>query len=1035
MKITDDMIKKSCSATIYKRGMEYWREGRVHIRKRSENLINAVVDGEELYNIQVKFDGGQIGDCFCTCPYYETMGSVCKHIVATLKQRMAELEEGEDYTDENDRLAGVMCSEYEALSAEKNPLYVKFVLYISDAGEEISYAMAIEPGASQGIMHGIENFFDSYIHGREFKIDRQNVYNPQKTYFTGAQKKIIDILAEAYELSSVKNVFYTKAAYRTEFGEKTAERIFPLLNSVDFTLVFDGMNMGNVRIENENPDIIVDIEASEREISLSVSECGIALTRSGSWFLYENIIYNTDKEWRSYYMPIYRALAGEGRTQIGFKGDNTILFAANVLPKLKGRHGVITHGLDELIVNETPLFKVYFDTENGGIYAVITVSYGNMSLRIPDGRSEERKIIVRDYDAENEILEMFSKFEFSGGSFYLGDDAAIYDFITFELPLLRIKAEVITSERFDALKNSDDITITASVGYNEKIDLLETGFETNLSAEQIRGILSAVKLKRPFYRMSDGRFIELLSNENSRIFSLLDSLDFTDEEIEAGGKQLPKYRALYLDAVQGIEHKKSFSDYIGKIKDIEPEIPEELKEILRPYQYDGVKWLKQLSALGFGGILADDMGLGKTLQVLAFIHGERPEAPVLVVAPSALLYNWLNEIERFIPDAKAVIADGTKEERAKTIKGLNGCEFVITSYPLLRRDIALYSDITFKYCFIDEAQYIKNPKTMNARSVKKIHAEHKFALTGTPIENSLTELWSVFDFVMSDYLYGMTEFRSKYENRIIKGDEEAAEDLKARIRPFILRRMKKDVLNELPERIENTMYSDLTPEQKKMYLSYLALAKDKTRTLLNEGGGGKMRILSLLMRLRQICCHPVLFDEAYDKDSGKLNMLLELVASGTESGHRILIFSQFTSMLGIIRDKLDEMGIKSFYMDGKTPAYERAETADRFNGGEREVFLISLKAGGTGLNLIGADMVIHYDPWWNPAAVDQASDRAYRIGQTKAVQIIRLAARGTIEEKILKLQEAKRSLADDIIRVNNHTFSSLSNDEILALFE
>ena len=231
------------------------------------------------------------------------------------------------------------------------------------------------------------------------------------------------------------------------------------------------------------------------------------------------------------------------------------------------------------------------------------------------------------------------------------------------------------------------------------------------------------------------------------------------------------------------------------------------------------------------------------------------------------------------------------------------------------------------------------------------------------------------------------------------------------------------------------MYSDLTPEQKKMYLSYLALAKDKTRTLLNEGGGGKMRILSLLMRLRQICCHPVLFDEAYDKDSGKLNMLLELVASGTESGHRILIFSQFTSMLGIIRDKLDEMGIKSFYMDGKTPAYERAETADRFNGGEREVFLISLKAGGTGLNLIGADMVIHYDPWWNPAAVDQASDRAYRIGQTKAVQIIRLAARGTIEEKILKLQEAKRSLADDIIRVNNHTFSSLSNDEILALFE
>ena len=266
------------------------------------------------------------------------------------------------------------------------------------------------------------------------------------------------------------------------------------------------------------------------------------------------------------------------------------------------------------------------------------------------------------------------------------------------------------------------------------------------------------------------------------------------------------------------------------------------------------------------------------------------------------------------------------------------------------------------------------------------------------------------------------------------GDKMTADSFRARIKPFMLRRMKNDVLNELPEKIENTMYAELTGEQKKMYTSYLALAKNQTLALLGEGGQGKMRILTLLMRLRQICCHPTLFDENYDKDSGKLDLLMELVTNAVESGHRILVFSQFTSMLSIIRESLKNVGIDSFYLDGKTPSYERAELSDRFNGGENNVFLISLKAGGVGLNLTGADTVIHYDPWWNPAVMEQASDRAYRIGQTKAVQVIRLAAKGTIEEKILKLQENKKNLADDIVRVNTDTFKSLSNEEILSLF-
>lgn len=1037
MKITDELIKKSCSPTIFKRGIEYHCEGRVHLRKRSDSVINAVVDGEEVYNVQVKLNEDGIGDCICTCPYYETMGTMCKHIVAVLKQRQEELEENSSIVDINDRIAEALCGEYSEMRTEKSPLYIRFILYADILPQgNMSYSMSIQTDGSKEEMRGIENFFECYLSGREFLMDRHTMYKPSETYFYRTQKEILDILAEAYEARSIQNPMYTKKIYRTPFGDKCAARIFPLLDDVDFTLVFDGMTVPGVHIAADNPDIIIDIDAADKEINMSVSEYGCALTKDGSWFLYEDVIYHTSAEWRGYFMPVYRALAAENRTQISFKGDNTIAFASSVMPALRGKHGVIMRGLDEVIVNEAPVFKVYLDVDGKGISAAVTVSYGSIVIRIPEEKTDNSRIIVRKYAEEAEILEVFSHFTTENGIFTLHDSSEIYSFLTDDIPYLNIRAEIVASDKFKALRITEAADISASVGYNSDIDLLEADFETSLTYEQMLGILRAVKLKRPFYRLNDGKFIELGRDGDAGIFSLLARLDFTDEELKNRRKTLPKYRAMYLAALDNIEKKESFNKYIESVKNIEPIIPDGLKNIIRPYQYEGIKWLKQLSELNFGGILADDMGLGKTLQVLAFVHGEKHDAPTLIVTPSALVYNWLNETERFIPDAKTIIIDGTKKEREEKIRSVNDYEFIITSYPILRRDISLYSRIKFQYCFIDEAQHIKNSSTMNAKSVKKINAEHKFAVTGTPIENSLIELWSVFDFVMKGYLYGMNDFRSRYEYPIMHdGDRFAAEDLKAKIRPFVLRRMKANVLNELPEKIENTMYAELTPEQKKMYSAYIALAKTETAALLDEGGRGKIRILSLLMRLRQICCHPLLFDEAYQKGSGKLDMLLEIVENGVESGHRILIFSQFTSMLAIIREEMARLKIDCFYLDGQTPSYERAELADRFNGGEGKVFLISLKAGGTGLNLTGADMVIHYDPWWNPAVTDQASDRAYRIGQKKAVQVIKLAAKGTIEEKIIKLQDSKRLLADDIVRVNTDTFSSLSNDEIMSLFE
>lgn len=1034
MKITEQLIKKSCSATMYKRGVEYFKEGRVHLRKREDKLISALVDGEDLYRVRVKFNEDGIEDYFCTCPYYETMGSMCKHIVATLHQRRVELEEGVTPVDENDRLAAQLCADFSNRDDDRKIISVRFLLYINRVGNRPVYSMAIEQAGS--VIYGVESFFDSLLRGKEFKLENGVVYDPVLTEFPAAQRAIIDILSETYENRASDISVHTRSSYQTSFGEMTAKRIFPWLSRVDFSLIFDGIRLSDVLVINENPDILVDIDASDRGIDLSVSERGFALVSDGSWFLYDNVIYRTTADWQNYFMPIYRSLAVDSRTQLSFRGDNAILFARDALPKIENRHGVTTRGIDEVIVNANPKFEVYFDSVRNGISAVVKAKYGTISLRLPSDAPRGNKIIVRDYEKESAVLELFSRFAFYDGAYTLSSDDDIYDFITRKIPILREKAELFYSDRFKSLRIRDNIKLTARVSYNRAADLLEADFDSDLSFEQLYGILNAVKLKRRFYRLPNGSFINLEREDLRKSVSILNLLDFSTSELREGRKTLFGYQALYLDALGNVEKDDAFREYIDGIRKIEARVPEELENVLRPYQREGLKWFKQLSSMGFGGILADDMGLGKTLQVIAYICGENPIGPTLVITPSSLTYNWLNEINRFMPGVSALVIDGARNEREGLIKEIGNYKFVITSYPLLRRDINLYKETEFEYCFIDEAQHIKNAKTMNAQSVKKIRAKHKFALTGTPVENSLMELWSIFDFIMHDYLYSSREFRSRYEQPIIKeNDETARADLKAKIHPFILRRMKADVLNELPEKIENVVYAELTTEQKQMYSAYLALAKQQMPELLNEGGSGRMRILTILMRLRQICCHPRLFDENYKKESGKLNLLTELIENAIASGHRLLVFSQFTSMLDIVRSQLKERKISCFYLDGRTPSYERAELADRFNGGEREVFLISLKAGGTGLNLVGADTVIHYDPWWNPAVTEQASDRAYRIGQTRAVQIIRLAARGTIEERILRLQETKRLLAEDIVRTNSDTLSNLTNEEIMGLFE
>ena len=429
------------------------------------------------------------------------------------------------------------------------------------------------------------------------------------------------------------------------------------------------------------------------------------------------------------------------------------------------------------------------------------------------------------------------------------------------------------------------------------------------------------------------------------------------------------------------------------------------------------------------------MGLGKTLQTITLLLSNK-ESKSLIIAPTSLIYNWNNEFKKFAPNMKIAIANGSKEEREKLLKEYKEYDVIITTYNLLRRDIDIYT-MEFDYCILDEAQNIKNSSSQNAKAVKTINAKRRFALTGTPIENSLMELWSIFDFIMPNYLYDEKRFTYRYFRRLEEGPE-IIQELNRLIKPFILRRYKKNVIKELPDKIEKRLYVPLSDEQTKVYEAYSKYVKDiiakKVEDL--EFTSSKIEILSYITKLRQLCLDPSVVMEEYNGDSGKIDSLMELFEQSVCENHKVLVFSQFTSVLKNIGKTLEKNNFRYSYLDGSIPSIDRMKMVEEFNNGENSVFLISLKAGGTGLNLTSADIVIHFDPWWNPAVEDQATDRAHRIGQKNVVEVIKLIAKGTIEEKIVDLQDTKRELISKILGddLSADNINTLSEEDILSLF-
>ncbi|MCU9812619.1 DEAD/DEAH box helicase [Paraclostridium sp. AKS81] len=458
-------------------------------------------------------------------------------------------------------------------------------------------------------------------------------------------------------------------------------------------------------------------------------------------------------------------------------------------------------------------------------------------------------------------------------------------------------------------------------------------------------------------------------------------------------------------------------------------VPKELNASLREYQIQGFKWFKTLSHLQFGGILADEMGLGKTIQTIAFLLSQKNKKSI-VVAPTSLIYNWKNEFETFAPNLNILVLHGSKSERKEMLKNIDENDVILTTYTILKNDFSELENIEFDYCIIDEAQNIKNPYSQNSEAVKQVKASVRFALTGTPIENNLLELWSIFDFIMPGYLYSKNKFQEKF----LKTTDNIVE-LKKQIQPFMLRRLKKEVLSQLPDKIETNFFVEMTEDQKKVYKTYVDDIKEKMKDA--DFNKDKITILSYLTTLRQLCLDPSIKIDNYNGESGKINVLNEIVSENIENNHKILIFSQFTSVLKNIGKELENENINYFYLDGQTNPKQRVELVDEFNKSEDvRVFLISLKAGGTGLNLTSADVVIHFDPWWNPAIESQATDRAHRYGQKNVVEVIKLISKGSIEENIIKLQEDKKELIQKIISedLKNESFIKLlSKEELINL--
>ncbi len=915
-------------------------------------------------------------------------------------------------------------------------------------------------------LKSISEFYDRIIKHEIYQYGKNLQFVHKMESFTKDSKKILKFLLRYAEVIKYAN---SGTYNRFRYYGKELNDDYILINSSRMDDVFDILKGTIVEVEknyikhevefvDKEPNIEFSlIKVSEDEYllfpNLDVNKCHIIEGNNFSYLLLDKKLYKCSKNYAAHEMKIISVLKENYQTNMKFDKEGLKKFFSLIVPSIKDNLLLEENaGLEQYIPRKLEV-DIYLDSDKyGNIIVNIKFCYENMEFNPFKENPDIQRNVIKEANILNDFRKGGFLYDKKRGYLVLTDEEKIYKFLTEDIENFRSSYKVLISENFKEKQIKSPKV--SSIGVKIENNLLKLDLKKiNIDKTELKGVLKDYHLKKKYYRLKDGTFLNLYNNSNIQFLdNLITNMDVSFKELEDDYIVLPIHRSFYLNKLLdnledvNIEKEDYFNKIISKKIDNNLSIPETMDNILRDYQKVGVKWLETLEYYGFGGILADDMGLGKTIQILTVLKKYKEENNAyrrtsLVVSPSSLTLNWYNEVQKFTPDIKTMIIRGNAEERIEQINNIQNYDLVITSYDLLKRDIEIYREknYEFQYIIADEAQYIKNSNTKNSKAIKVVKGKTNFALTGTPIENSLAELWSIFDFIMPGYLYRYRKFKEQFEMPIIKEkDTNKMKSLKQMIEPFILRRTKKEVLKELPDKTISILYNEMEGEQLNIYLSYLAEARREIKEELEISGmeNNQIKILSILTRLRQICCYPGLFLLNYNGEGSKLNQCMEIIKDGIQSGHKILLFSSYTSMFEKIEEKLKKENISYYKLTGQTKVDERTMLVEDFNKNDDiKIFLISLKAGGTGLNLTGADMVIHYDPWWNISVENQATDRTHRIGQKKNVQVYKLITKNSIEEKIYELQKRKEVLIDNMLSTKTKFISNLSKEEILKLFE
>lgn len=1063
-KITREAIRRlATTETVYYRGMRYYAAHAVSDVTWNEatKQYHAFVQGSNIYGVTIGFGEDEQITHSCNCPAHAKYPGACKHVVAALLfiadyQQRADALENLGWEDQTAYkiIEYFRKREYRKLTPQYFHLALQVTVNEPLKSRQSKAFVGLYAGSSK--MYKVSNtkkFIQDYYNHKEIRLGKEFRYIPEECQFEPTSAAVLAYLTEIYEIQeTLGKTYYSNLFNRQELvvSQNMLCKLLRLAEGLNCDIILRDKKMENMEIMCSNPKLSMELQMEDEVLSLHDmgQEPMISICEDGSILCYQGGIYLPDMEFLANLRPFFTTLFGKKQSELEFRGENMGSFIEKVLPVIKKTMNIqVPEKIKDHYIVEQLQPKLYFDIDRSRqrpvLVARMIFAYGEHEVNPLQDEQKGSYILVRDREEEEQLLRLMYDKHFSvrREQFVLTKEDEIFQLMTEGMQDLCRQFEVFYSKEYKANSIKKVGMLSAGIRLNTDINLLEMDVDYgHIPKEELRDFFRSIKLKKKYYRLKSGAFINLMT-EDKQIDELRDLLSigevtednkiaFSQTAVMEVDELLPHTQRITRD----VGYKQLWEDLKNPDK-TNWELPNGMEDILRPYQITGYRWLCSLAHYGMGGILADDMGLGKTLQTITYVLAN-PGTRTLIVCPTSLAYNWQDEFSKFAPQIATQIISGTPQERADLMQQSTDVPVWITTYPLIRKDVDLYKAQIFDACFIDEAQFIKNPTSLGAKAVKAVQAKHRFALTGTPIENTLSELWSIFDFVMPGFFGRYRQFEECYEKPILRDhDSVQMQKLRRKIRPFVLRRMKKEVLTELPDKIETRRMAEMGAKQRKIYESYLAriqmeLAGDEE----NTPGGNRMQVLAALTRLRQICCHPATFASNYHGGSGKLDLLMEQLPDILEGGHSVIVFSQFTSMLSIIAHELKQRNIPFFYLAGSTSAQERKREVKEFNRGEVKVFLISLKAGGTGLNLTGADTVIHFDPWWNPAVEDQATDRAYRIGQKKKVQVIKYVMKDSIEEKIYELQKRKKQLSDQLIQAGESFVTQLTMEEIKELF-